>query len=339
MYCYLGEKPTIANWQGCPIDMNSKMPDRMVSQKLAEKCGFKFSPFDVTHDFKSDYENIALKFPRYGEYSLIYCGNTKWYEIFENSAIEYYDFGYFGETIKGWEPLDEQFNEGFSIDDYVKLYLKVTSDKTDLEFEEYVGKKIIAIAKRFGMDMCNLSKEDCMILYYVYRIHADTVCSNFANIFGYSSNIFAEKEIIDFINKIPYAYKKDEHFNLLVTKILNEELLDIPYFTHCEYKKYNKEKMLLEDVVKHNKTVSIKKKILQTSIGKHLRTIKRGLKNAVPSERNNFKNAAKNMVSSTIFSTVTGIDLDKETLAVDVMLYEMPGWAFLLQDVLVRENA
>lgn len=330
IYNYLGEKPMVANWQGCPFEMNTKIPDRIISKQLADACGLKFIPFDVSHDFRTDCENIDGMFSKYGEYSLIYCGNSKWYEIFEKNNIDSYDFGYFGETIKGWEPLDEQYHEHFSIEDYVKLYLNknINVDK-DAEFKEYVRKKILAIAEEYGMDLDNISQEDCMKLYYVYRVHADTLCSNFTNMFAYSSNLFAEKEIIDYINQIPYKIKADNHFNLTVTKILNKKLLDVPYFTHCHYKKCDKEKMILVNP-RINIIEVVKKIILQTSIGKYLKKFK----NKALNVDNSSIVSAMNLLDKTSFETDTGISLKRDSDFIRLMPCDLVGYACFIQNVL-----
>lgn len=334
IYNYLRDYPIVANWQGCPNEMNTKLPDRSISKQLADISGLDFVPFDVSHDFTFDCENIDSMFSKYGEYSLIYCGNSKWYEIFEknNDNVEGYDFGYFGETIKGWEPLDEQYHKHFSIEDYVKLYLnKNIIIDNDNEFKEYVRKKILYIAKVYGMDYDNLSKEDCMKLYYVYRVHADTVCSNFANMFAYSSNLFAEKEIVDFINKIPYDFKKDNHFNLMVTNMLNGKLLDVPYFSHCQYKKCDKRNLvLIEPSV--NIKYHIKRRILQTSIGRFLRAIKKKISN------NNINNtsvvSAKHILTKASFETDTGVSLKEDSDLIGLMPCDLACYSRFIQDVL-----
>ena len=331
VYSYLDELPIIANWQGAPVDMNTKIQDRKISKLLAEKCGLDFKCFDVSHDFKKDSKEIVDKLDTYGEYSLIYCGNKKWYEIFEKNIVDGYDFGYFGEVIKGWEVIDCQYFEGFTVDDYVKMYLNrntIEISKTkDEKYDEfiYVREKIVDIAKQHNMDLNNLSKEDCMILYYVYRIHADTITLNYANIFAYSTNFYCEKEIADFVNQIPYKMKMNNRFNLLVTEKLNETLLDIPYFTHCQYKKYDNNKKILVDYKRN----ILRRWILQTPIGKHLRRVK---------SLNSYKKVSLELIRDTSFQQDTSIDLNYDEYFTSSMLYGLVGYATMIQNVLRMDD-
>lgn len=326
IYNYFNAPFVIANWQGCPIDMNSKQQDQKIAKELAKISELPFIPYNVEHDYLNDCLNISSKIEKYGENGLIYCGNSKWYEIFELGGFNFFDFGYFGETIKEWEPLDRDFKNGFTIDDYSNLYLTRQVFKGQNEFfSSFLKRKIIKIANQYNMDITNLSKEDCMILYYVYRIHADTYCTNLANIFGYSANLFSEKEIADCINQIPYEMKKNDHLNLVLTDFFDSKLLTVDYFTHQKYKFFNREKTVLLSAAapKHN---GLKKWLRKTKLGQVLIRAKRIL----PSERKKYATSSLNIIAKTDFESLVEMKIDGTSFSNDVILFELPGWATLI---------
>lgn len=262
----VGYKPNLANWQGSPVYMNTKYEDHIVCKKIADAKSLKFIPIDVSGDESHIIDNDM--FDMLGEYATIYGNNLKWHTIFTTLKYNFYDFGYFGETLKEWAPLDLCYHDKFSIDDYADLYLgrqkhrytNISSD-TVKKYRQIIVDKLRKICKDHAIDCHNLSKEDCMLLYYYYRTHADTKMVNFANIYGYSINLYAQKELIDYINQTPYEYKEYGKLNLALTKVLCSELLSIPYFSHCHYMNYIPEKMILDDPAVTSTSARLKRAI------------------------------------------------------------------------------
>lgn len=329
LYDYLKVKPTIVNWQGAPIDMNTKEEDGEIAEKLADYLKLRYIEYDVSHDYEDDYKIIIDKIKKYGENGLIYCGNSKWYDIFNNPEFRIFDFGYFGETIKGWELLDDNYHKGFCIDDYVNMYLnRQTYKYNDDEFRGYIRQKIIKLAQKYNMDLMDLKKEDCMQLYFEYRIHADTYCSNFANMFGYSVNLLAEKELIDFINSIGYEIKKDDHLNLRLTNCLSSKLLHIPYFTHCKYREFIPDELIL---VSKEKNRNIKLWLKKGKFGKLIKKVKSLL--PLKKDNNKFKKKALDILTNTGFEKMTNMKINKNAFSYDIIMLELPGWAIMLRQI------
>lgn len=265
--------PILANWQGSPIYMNTKYDDYVVCEKIARENNLEFVSVDVSGDEPHAIDSSMLEL--LGEYATIYGNNLNWHEIFKTLECCFYDFGYFGETLKEWTPLELSYHDKYSLDDYSDLYLgrqKHNYINVDLEmvheYRQAIIEKLRKICKEHKIDCNNLSKEDCMLLYYYYRTHADTKMVNFANIYGYSINLYAQKELIDYINQTPYEYKEDGKLNLALTKKLCEALLKIPYFSHCHYMNFIPEKMILDDPA----VTSISSRF-KRAIPKHIKTI------------------------------------------------------------------
>lgn len=167
--------------------------------------------------------------------------------------------------------------------------------------------------------------------------YSEGVCSNFANMFAYSLNIFFEKELFDYIIRIPLKYKKDGHFNLLVTKLLDEELLDVPYFSHERFKNFDGGKMMLIEN-KPPQDIRIKTMLLNTRIGPYLSNIKHMLQKLLRSKNTEYKQASIDIISNASFEEFTGIDITSVELKKDNVLYELPGWALMIWNALRGSN-
>lgn len=258
--------PILANWQGSPIYMNTKYDDHIVCGKIAKATKLEFIPIDVSGDEPHTIDNCMLDL--LGEYATIYGNNLRWHNIFKNSDYSFYDFGYFGETLKEWAPLELSYHDNYTIDDYADLYLgrqkhRYTNVSPEMiqTYRGVVIEKLRKICTYHRIDCKKLSKEDCMLLYYIYRTHADTKMVNFANIYGYSINLYAQKELIDYINQTPYKYKECGKLNLALTQGLCKELLNIPYFSHCHYMNFVPTKMVLDDPTLSSTSARIKRAI------------------------------------------------------------------------------
>ena len=263
-YLAAGIKPHVCSWYGNKYKMNTKDEDVSISKTIANELGLVFKEIDVCEDDCVSTQVTKDSFDKYGELAAIYGGNKKWFEIFERSNVHAYEFGYFGETIKAWELLDQDENNTISLDRFCQLYtnrqkLSFSSDSTfeKKEYDAKIHNKIRHMAESYGMNLDNLSKEDCMILYYRYRLHADTKCANLANVFGYCTPVLANKEIADLINQCPYVFKANDRINLYITQSIDKRLIDIPYFTHTKYMSLNKDKLILVDTEENRRKQSI----------------------------------------------------------------------------------
>lgn len=281
-----GYLPKLANWQGSPVYMNTKIEDKYLCKQIAETMGLAFEFIDVSEEVP--HEISISDFERIGEYACIYGNNSNWHNYFCKTNEILFDFGYFGETVKGWTPLELDYHLDFTIINYADLYLNrqkhLYADYNNKLFNLYrneIINKLKKICIKYRLNENSLSKEDCMFLYYIYRTHADTKMVNFANIYGYSFNLYAQKELIDYINQTPYKYKQEGKLNLALTKKLCPNLMELPYFSHCHYINYDNKKMILEDHQLNSLSSKIKrivprnlKKIIKKVIGKEETSLK-----------------------------------------------------------------
>lgn len=267
-----GIRPALGNWQGSPILMNSKQEDLQITNNIAEGLNLKSLEFDISTEFEPISNEL---FDQIGEDALLYGGNRKWHSIFFEHKYDIYDFGFFGETIKGWDPLDAMYRTPFTLKEYVSFYLSrnthnFVNDDSDIEYREYIFSKHLKICEEANIDINNLSREDCMFLYYVYRTHADTKRVNLVNYYGYSFNLLAQKDLIDLINQIPYEYKQNAKVNLATTKKLYPDLLKYNYYSHCAFMSLNESEMQLVSN-KNTSHISMVKKVISSMMSEKLK--------------------------------------------------------------------
>ena len=286
-YLAASMKPVLCSWGGNYLKMNTKDADADVSNKIATEENLEFRYIDVSESDAYEVDEISVdRFDKYGEWATIYGNNNKWFALFENNEDFTYEFGYFGEIIKGWEILDSISKDSLTIDEFCKIYTGRQSYHFDsksmfdmYEYKRTVHAKIKKISQKLGFDDSKLSREECMVLYYTYRLHADTKCCNFANMFGYCSPVLAHKSVADLINMCPYEYKQHDRINLYITKMIDSNLLNIEYFTHGKYMILDKQSLRLD----YLESDSRKQKLIEISKKMHVHSLLKKVKSAAKS--------------------------------------------------------
>lgn len=288
-YLAAGITPKLASWKGSPVVMNTKIQDTEITKEIAEKMQLAYQIYDVSQNFMQDYQELSqAEFDDVGEYTLLYANNKKWMDMIRgNEAVELADFGYFGEILKGWDLLDDKYQSPMTLECYTDMYMGraryIGQDEGMKHYSEYrrnIFKKLQNIAKKEQMDEQNLSREDCMLLYYHYRLHADTQRCSFVNQFCYSLILYGQKEIADLINQVSYELKKQEKLNLELVYKMEPRLLEIPYFSHCRFYNYDDRDHVLKEKLKNRIRIFCVGKIKKTKIGGMLARYKRSVGNS-----------------------------------------------------------
>lgn len=276
-YIKAGMKPVLGSWFNGSYTMNTKKEDFMSVKAIADVTKLEVLPIDV-EEGKVDFgEGFFDQCEKFGEYASIYAGNVKWHNILEENKIEYVDYGFFGETLKEWVALEEIGKKKVNIKWFLQVYIRrlgYSNMEHDIscyqDLYNRLFKEFSDIARLEKIDVNNMSREDCMTLYYWYRLHADTVLYQYANMYGYSFPVYAQKEIADYINAVPYEMKEHEKINLYMEEMLAKDLLNIPFYSHCQYMVYDERKKELK--VKALKAVTryISSQMQKNKLGKKL---------------------------------------------------------------------
>lgn len=319
VYLSSGIKPRLANWQGSPVIMNTKADDAKLVGEIARILGLEYYEYDVQTDFAQDVNNMKLEdFDKYGEYSLEYGNNKKWQEIFENSGMELLDFGVMAEMFKSLEMLDKANQKEFTLDKFVDLYIGRTGFfnqsqrmKNYEQYREHIYSEFLEMAVSDNMDIQHLSNEDCLKLYnYYYGMHANTTKINFANMFGYGLLFGTQKELCDYINQIPYYIKQKKKLSLLLTKKLYLQLLEIPYYSHCRYMKYDAKENKLEAIKSDSYKTNLEELLKPTKFGKVLIVLKRKI---IGKKNKRILEFCCNSIQNSSTYKKLGVEIDEQT--------------------------
>ncbi len=255
LYLCNGIKPTIVNWQGQPILMNTKSQDGMIASELALATDSDYIKVSISSNRKFD---ISL-FDKLGEYASAYGCISDFFKIFESGAV--FDFGYCSEMIRPIGFLSKLSPKHISLRNFIYallsksgFYRSLKPSKYNEMIFEYIYSKYKEIATKNNLDVDALSETDCKFLLNHYRCMADTAMCNLSNAFGFSPALFGEKRLFDLSNQIPYEYVVNEKFIVSLIEKIQPKLLNIPVFSHCTCFHYRnglllKDKSLIDDNV------------------------------------------------------------------------------------------
>ncbi len=318
-YIKSGILPKLGSWYNSHISMNTKDDDKVCVNEIAQKVNLPFVSFNMNEkdeEILNDVDKYLLN--RLGEHAFIYNGNQNWHKILFENNVGFADYGYFGETLKGWVALDcYTENSKVDLDSYLDIYLKRASKELEKSinnysvFYDYVKRKFEIIADEECLNKNSLSREDMMRLYCRYRLHADTVVYQYANLYTYAFPVYAQKELVDYINDIPYEYKLHEKLNLMMQKKLESKLLEVTFFTHCHFAIFDSEKLELHSSDK--KTLKQKFRIIlsKTKIGNKIIGIYKRFKPKTVTSDNLLQGIKNTLINSKVFNQLS---LDKENI-------------------------
>lgn len=251
-YLSVGSKPKLYRWHGREQILNTQTEDFIVSKKIAKSLHLPLKSFNVIEDFERTYNKTTGKdFNKYGELTLKYGNNQKWHKLYNKLNVDFVDYGYFGETLVGWAKIDDMkdFGKSITLRDFIlKIYVNSLALKGVVNKQEYIEmlyNEFAQLTDQLNLDKEALTKEDCMYLFFQYRLHADTHMCNFTNMYYYHFPILCQPELADIAHSVPYKFKHGHKFNLYVTKLLYEKLLDFTYFCHCQYRQMDKDNLEL----------------------------------------------------------------------------------------------
>lgn len=197
---------------------------------------------------------------------------------FENLEERFLNIGCYGELYRNIEWIDSLDSTYFTLDSFLdNFYIEQKLDTTILNYLEYrkhLKSKIKKLIKNY--DGCiyeqeKISKEYFTFLNFERRKNADSSVINLLNQHRYSFAILAEPNLIEKAF-IPIDCKKDAIFIIKVLERLFPPILEIPFFSRCEWRVFDPESKL---IVKTPKRLSkyhklIRKFFFLTRIGQRV---------------------------------------------------------------------
>lgn len=253
-YMNVRQKPHLVRWHGGNGILNSKVEDYYIARLLAQKLNLPFKNYDAVEDFFERFEQTTeADYDKYGELVCKYGNNEKWHQIYEKLNADFVDYGQCGEIIIGWDKMDAyaDFSKPFTLKDFVdKLYVNKEATLSWREYDAYfriIYDEFYQIAQNADLNCENLSKEDCMWLFFVYGLAQDIHVSNFSNLYFYQALQFLQMSFPEIVQQIPYQFKQKHKLNLLLTSYLYPKLVKYQYYSHCRYRVTDRDKLELRE--------------------------------------------------------------------------------------------
>lgn len=265
-----GLRPVIAYWMGNDVITNGSARDLQISRELANKNGLPFRQYDVSESYEDALLALKARENKYGEYSAIYAGNSKWYGIFEGMEnIDSVELGAFGEALRTFAPIDDSYHNGYSIRD-------VICDEIDYAG---FGRSLFSLHERteaFERDLLsyfpdvdpeNLSIMDVFKICTCTRFAGDVSIFNFANLFVYSFQICAQKQVVDTIFSAPYEWLAGSKMPLiLIEQMLRGGVLETPIYSHHRDFRYIPKERRIKKSLKFRAIDTLKPLLVDTKL-------------------------------------------------------------------------
>lgn len=232
------DRLSLGYWMGNDVITNGTDSDLRIVSSISNHFGYEHQCYDVALNFENSLYSIdGKKCKEYGEYASLYCGNEKWFHIFEcMNDVEYIGFGYLGESLRNLSELDGTYREPYRILDFIeKVYCRTGIEKNVVKvngFYDFLAAEFLKILGINGNSMTQIDKQTAFRLFTYSRFDADCIMNNFVNLFCYSFPIFGQKKIADAIYSLKYEWLKNDSFSIDLINYFQNELLDFPIYSH-----------------------------------------------------------------------------------------------------------
>lgn len=173
-------------------------------------------------------------------------------DFYMNTPASLVTTGSDGELYRDEQWVDFASKEFFTVDEYLdEYYLTQEGDitlneimKVAPDFRDYMKGKILKLCKKYNLDPQKLHIEDFMYFFIEYTWGADNWVLNLLNQMKYSIFPLADYSVVKY-SRVSKDQKKSFKFQLKVINDMCPSILDVPFFSRCEVRSYDKEKMQL----------------------------------------------------------------------------------------------
>ena len=245
-YLSAGIKPKIAYGYGNSRVAESKVGDVEVNKEYSNRYGLDFhlAAWNETDPLDKLWDEYIQKFGR-----LIYDGCEDTYSFYTNKDDLFLSFGYMGEFYRepDWSKAIEPDN--MTLDDYLwknhaDIFNKNIIEACPILLQHWI-KKWRKLNEEHGILSDSFKKEDLFWINLAYRHSADSHMVNLINQYKYAHYLMSEIKIIrnSYLN---FEEKYNGRFMIKILKELYPDILQVPFFSHCQKMKFNESLMQLE---------------------------------------------------------------------------------------------
>lgn len=247
-YLSCGSSPCMAYGVGDTCFTNTQMNDLYIDRVFRDRFGLQLLESDWSSPSPID-AYWKLYYEEYGFLSRAYMASDKVVDYLENSPGNIVTFGYGGELYRNLPWIENKKTNYFTVDEYLdEHYFRVPLTKIILSsvsgYREHIRNKILTLCEKYHLDPEHIDNRDNVLLQLEYRKFADTIMLNYVNQMKYSFLLLFEYDSLKY-SRIGVDSMKKSKFMLDVIMKLYPEVLEIPIFSHCQKRVFDKGKMEL----------------------------------------------------------------------------------------------
>lgn len=251
----LGCKPKTMYGVGDSVITNTKNLDLYVCNYYKEKFDLDFYQMNWKNDYIKNFDKWDALFSRYGFNYTLYGGNSSFFTEFEGLIPDYPDFiecGYFLENLRLRDYIKNIPGDYIDINDFVEDYLlriygglsfyKDCYSNYNNFFDNlvYEYKQAIGTLNINCSNGQKISRDNFDEIRWIHARGTDSHTVRFLNDYTSSIALFSIPELHEYPFDLPWEWRNDALFQLMLIGKLYPEALDVPIFTHGRMMNLNK---------------------------------------------------------------------------------------------------
>lgn len=244
-YLAAGIKPKIAYGYGSSSLAPSMKGDVDVNNVFSKRYGLDFNlvPWNETEPIDKLWDEYI---ENYGE--LMYDGCEDAYKFHTNPKEKFLSFGYIGEIYREADWSKNIAKDKITLNDYLWgnhaiCNRNIIEKNTHLVYHWL--QKWEKLNKKHGINNTHFEKRDLFWLLLAYRSSADNHMVNIVNQFKYAHYLMSDMRILR-NGYVDFEKKYNGCYMLQILKEVYPDILNVPFFTHCQHMHFNPHKMQLE---------------------------------------------------------------------------------------------
>lgn len=248
-YLSIGVKPDLYYGTGDTFITNTIDQDKFIDRQYSKKFDLKlYEESWKTPEPMDKYWEKYLEI--FGFNYDVYASSNDVMESVINNPNNYFILGEGGEMLRNQTWIDERNKDYFTIDEYLEdFYVPQDIKDSIVDVDSYmqrIRKKYLDICRYYQIDPCHIASEDIFLLTLERRKTADSVTMNWMNLIRYDSIQMIQYEGL-LSARLGYKDTSNARFMLYCQEKLFPEVLDIPIFSHCKMRKFNRDRMMISE--------------------------------------------------------------------------------------------
>lgn len=256
-YLAAGVKPHLYYGIGNSFITNTFNEDKEIDEIFSNKFGLPFYKESWSTPEPLDKYWIS-NLEKYGFYYDTYAGSNDVVESIKNNPNILFTYGYCGELYRNLPWIEERKKEFFTLDEYInEVYITPQVKEMVVDIEAYytfISDKQEKICRYYHLDPNHIASEDIFYLSLERRKSADSAMLNHVNLIKYCCYTIGQYESLA-AGRVTCKEAENSGFMLRCLDALCPEVLDVPVFSHCTMRSFNRETMTLSPQTAVSKSV------------------------------------------------------------------------------------